>query len=235
MKRIVFLFLAAVLTANYAQAQVSFGVRAGWANTGNGQFGGIFDTDNEALGKDGFQIGGIADLKLSKAFSIQPGLLLATQGDKFVKKEYKSLLKNDKVTIKVNMTYIQVPVHAIYKIHLAESDGKNVSLLIHAGPYFGYAIGGKFKYKLEIGGKTNKEKEDIKFGDGEEYHYKPIDFGLGTGVGLQAANIRVDIGYNHGLLDISNSLVNIGSLNIPISPPARNWSFVVGVTYLFGK
>ena len=221
MKKVVFLFLAAVFTASFAQAQIAFGVRAGVSYTGNGQYGGIFD-DDKTFPKIGFHIGGVAEFELSNALSIQPGLLLATQGDKVVKKATVGSLfggnASASIKNKVNMTYIQIPVNVQYKITSGMGD-----LLIHLGPYFGYAISGKIKNESTLNGKTEKETKDITFGDG--YDYKPLDFGLGTGISLGSENYRARIEFNHSLTNISN----VSTFT------ARNWSFVVGMTYLFGK
>jgi hypothetical protein len=74
--------------------------------------------------------------------------------------------------------YLQVPVHGGYKIGLSESAG----LGLHAGPYFGYAVGG-----------------DITK-DG----YEKLDFGVGFGADLILSKFRIGVGYDLGLTDITD-------------------------------
>ena len=58
------------------------------------------------------------------------------------------------------------------------------NLWIHLVPYFGYTISGKIKNKATLNEKTERETKNIKFGNGDGYDYKPLDFGSGTGFSL---------------------------------------------------
>ena len=210
MKRIVFLCVVVVLTASYAQAQISFGVRAG---------GGVTGLSSGGDGKVGLEFGGVVDGKLSDAFSVQPALLISTLGDK-VSRGFLF----ETVSAKVNLTYIQVPVNVQYKKLLTEIEGFNISLILQAGPYFGYGISGKIKTEATISGKTSNTKESVKFGNGEGYHYKSLDCGLGLGAGVDFAEfMQINLGFNHGLVNISNAA------------DAKNWSFMCSLIVFFGK
>jgi hypothetical protein len=161
----------------------------------------------DAKMKPGFQLGVVADYALSDAFSIQPGLLIATQG-------YK--VKNDGYKSTTNVNYLQVPINAQYKLDLG-----GMKLLLQAGPYLGIALSGKTKSKYD----GESESESIKFGSGDEDQMKRGDFGLGFGAGLQFGNIQAGLGYNIGLANIADS----------DDVKVKNNGLAITVTYLFGK
>jgi hypothetical protein len=172
-KIIVFLF-AAFLTANYAQAQFSFGVRAGFNMTN------LFNREGTKF-QPGFHAGLVGDIAVGPAFSIQPAVLYATQGWK---------LETELVNGAVVLNYIQVPINLQYKVDLM-----GPKLLVQAGPYFGYGLGGKSK----IGSLTT----DIKMGGDEAYN--AIDYGIVGGVGAQFGRIQIGINYLLGLADLNNT------------------------------
>ena len=204
MKKVYIVLLAAVLTASYAQAQFTFGLRTGFNLTTMTEEG--IDTKM----KPGFQIGVVGDYALSDNFSIQPGVLFATQGFRW----NLSLMGADLKT-SINLNYLQIPVNAQYKLDLG-----GMNLLLQAGPYLGYAVSGKVIAKA--GGL--KEEEKINFGSNKE-EMKAFDFGLGLGAGLQFGNIQAGLGYNIGLANLSN--VEDSS--------TKNNGLALTVTYLFGK
>jgi len=212
-KKIFIVSLVAVLTVNYAQAQVIFGARAGFNMTNLYQK----DANGDKVGLDwrpGFQIGVIADYPfLFEDLSIQPGILFATQGAK----SEKTLL-GYKTKINFNLNYIQVPINLQYK-----QDLDNMILLLQAGPYLGFGIGGKKEIEISEGGTKVSSSEKIKFGSGDDADFKAFDFGLGFGAGLQFGNLQAVLSYNLGLvkLDPDVDLKNIG--------------LALTVTYFFGK
>jgi hypothetical protein len=196
-KKILTVIAVAILTAGSAQAQFKFGVRGGLNLTnmsfGTKKSGGLIRTDTKV--KPGFQIGAVGDYSLSEAFAIQPALVFTTQGCGIKDSDEKETLY-----------YLQLPVNAQYKIDLG-----GTKLLLQAGPYLGYGLGGKY------------EDYDIKMGsDGD---YKALDFGIGVGAGFQFGKLQAGAGYNIGIADIENSEY--------IS--AKNSCLVITLTYLFGK
>ena len=218
-KKIFSVILAAVLTASYAQAQFTFGARAGLnvtniSHTINGKT--TSGEDNRKF-KPGFQIGVVGEYAIIENLVIQPGLLLSTQGGIY---KYSGAGREYKETI--SLSYLQIPVNAQYKI-----DVGSMSLLFQAGPYFGFAVSGKSKEKIKQDGKTEKTTESIKFGTGKEDDgIKRGDFGLGFGTGLQFDNIQVGLGYNFGLANI----VDLGNKVV-----MRNHGLALTATYFFGK
>ena len=199
MKKVFIVFLAAVLTASYAQAQeMTYGVRAGF-NLTNMWGGDGLDTKM----KPGFQIGIVADYDIMEDFAFQMGLLFATQG-------FKTEADEDDFSLTTNLNYLQIPMNAQYKLDLG-----GAKLLLQAGPYLGYGLGGKMTGK--VGSKS--VSENIKFGDDG---FNAFDFGLGFGAGLQFNNVQVGLGYNLGLAKFS-------------ADGFRNNGLAVTLTYLLGK
>ena len=75
-------------------------------------------------------------------------------------------------------------------------------MVLHAGPYVAYGIGGKSKVKLSSS-EGSAELGDVDvFGDDG---FKRFDAGLGLGVGAEFGPILVDLGWDMGLVDISGS------------------------------
>ena len=220
-KKVLSVILAAVLTASYAHAQFTFGVRAGFNLTNISQEydGKKPDSDEKYKFKPGFQIGVVGELAISDAFAIQPGILFSTQGaqQKFDGKEDGESWESK---LSVNLNYIQVPINAQYKLDLG-----GANLLLQAGPYLGYAISGKIKWKSTFDGQTEEDDEKIEFGSSEDDDAKPLDFGIGLGAGLQFSNIQVGLGYNLGLMNLSNEPKGV----------MKNNGLALTLTYLFGK
>jgi len=211
-KKNLIVLLAAVLTASYAQAQTTFGVRAGLNLTNVYQKG----DDGNMKGLDwipGFQIGVIADYPLLEDLSFQPGILFATQG---AKAEASSSGYKAKVTI--NLNYIQIPINLQYKHEL-----DNKVLLVQAGPYLGYGIGGKQKAEISQGTTKVSDSRKIKFGSGDDADYKAFDFGLGAGAGLQLGNLQAVLGLNYGLAKLNTD------------GKAKNIGLALTLTYFFDK
>ncbi len=219
-KKVLVVFAAAVLTMGYAQAQFTFGARAGFNLT---SFGG---SDKDFLGsspkmKPGFQIGVVGEYAFGDAFAIQPGILFATQGAKYKESvNYMGVDVDYETTM--NLNYIQIPINLQYKVDLGST-----KLLLQAGPYLGYGLGGKEKYKVSGGGESESGDYKIKFGSGDdedvEYVDNAFDFGLGVGAGLQFGNLQAGVGYNFGF----TSLFDEGTL--------KNNGLAITLTYLFGK
>ncbi|MGN7785504.1 porin family protein [Niabella sp. 22666] len=122
-----------LFNASLSEAQVRFGVRAG-ANFYN-----VISKDPAGTKADftlnpGFHVGATVDIAIADQFAVQPGLL-------FTQKGYQSEVITPTVTTASTITshHIEVPVNVIFKPELGE--GK---LLLGAGPYVAYGVGGRF-------------------------------------------------------------------------------------------
>jgi hypothetical protein len=95
----------------------------------------------------GFKVGGVADFQFNEYFSVQPGLFLSLNNgtESYHERFYKTgsgLPASEKDRRNYNVTYIQLPVYAMYKTG-KEFDDPHVFFGI--GPSFNYAIGGRYK------------------------------------------------------------------------------------------
>ncbi|MBN2614181.1 MAG: PorT family protein [Bacteroidales bacterium] len=179
-------FVAVSLMAFFAlfavsgQAQVKFGIQGGLdlskmeINTP----GLNFDTKDIT----GYSVGLISEFKFGDRFLLQPGLLYAVKGTKYT-------FVGAETTVKPS--YLEVPVNLVYQI-----DMKPTKLLLFAGPYFAYGIGGKYNFN---GDNTSK----IKYGTGSGNDLKPFDYGLNFGAGLDLSRFELKAQYGLGLANLS--------------------------------
>jgi len=180
MKKILLSLGAAFLLAAGAQAQVSYGVKAGlnlpkMTVSGGGASASTSTSTN-------FYLTGFADLPVAPSFSIQPGLSLQGKGGKV---EW-----TDNIESKTDLMYLEVPVNAVYYIPAGAGD-----VFIGAGPYAAYGISGKTK--------TGDVKNDVEWGDDG---LKRFDAGINTMLGYKLANgFLLNAGYSFGLVDMSGS------------------------------
>lgn len=125
--------------------------------------------------------------------SVQPSLMFTTKGTK---------LRD----IEATPMYLELPVFAAVRIAILEYQ----NIVIKAGPYFAYGVGGKYK------------EGDIKidfFGDAAA---KRFDCGLSVGVAYEFGQVFMDLTGEFGLTKITG---NGGS--------PKNTNFTVGVGYKF--
>ncbi|MGJ1386573.1 porin family protein [Sphingobacterium spiritivorum] len=178
MKKILLSLGAAFLLAAGAQAQVSYGIKAG-LNLPKIAFS---DNNGSTSTSTNFYLTGYADLPVAPSFSIQPGLSLQGKGGKWGE------VNNTDVT--TNLMYLEVPVNAVYYIPAGSGN-----VFIGAGPYAAYGISGKTK--------VGDIKEDVKWGDNG---YKRFDAGINTMLGYKLSNgFLINGGYSFGLTDMSGS------------------------------
>ncbi|MCB2194835.1 MAG: PorT family protein [Bacteroidetes bacterium] len=173
-----------------SQAQ-RFGVKGGLNITN-------LKVENEDFNaKAGVHIGPVAEFHFGDIFGLETGMLLTNKGG-----------KEDISDIKVNITYLEFPVH-----FRAGYDFGPQRVYGIFGPYFGFALGGKYK-----DGDTS---EKIDFGgDGEP---KRFDAGLSIGACTAISFFEIGFTYNHGL-------VNFGDWH-----DMKNRAFYISVAYKFGK
>jgi hypothetical protein len=255
------IFLTAVLTVSM-QAQFSVGLRGGFNLTGAFMLDWegekrthehLSSTDSVRFGfLQGFQVGLVADIGINESFSIQPGILFSTSGTRTEWSEWDRQTwstnewNEDRMRITLSTHYIKVPINAQLKLPI----GHEASFLVQAGPYVGYAIGGRVVLEGELrgqyegGGKIEKwnraggEFEKIKFGsDNEEHNLKRLDFGVGAGLGVQFGSFQIGVNYNFGLMNIAHQheYTDWSTGQEQMSKTSfRNHGLSFTVTYLFG-
>lgn len=200
--------VAGLGAATFAQDKpVSFGVKAGVAfpNLSFSAMGTSVSLD----AKTTFYVGGVADIKVSDIFSVQPGLTFMSKGTK------SSL--DDEMTSEdasVNFSYLELPVNL-----MANFNAGTGKFFVGAGPYAAYALSGN--------AKSGDVKEDAEFGSGDG-QAKRMDFGLNFLGGYQLQNgLNLHAGYGLGL----SNIINDESTGFDMK--TKNRVFSVGLGFMF--
>lgn len=192
-----FLLATALLlgvTVNAQNKPITFGVKAG-LNLSNFS-GDIEDTDP----KLGFNVGVTADYAITNEVYLLTGLEFTMKGSKA-----DGYIAGEKVTEKTNPMFLQLPVHVGYKFSVTDE----TKIVLHAGPYVGYGIGGKIKYEVKENGVKNSVDYDF-FG---KDRFKRFDFGLGLGAGAEFGKIGVGLGWDFGLTSLSRGDDKVRTMN----------------------
>lgn len=176
--------MLAIVTA--VSAQVSLGIKGG-VNMSNLVYDDEVDDKNPKIG---FNIGLAADVDFTPNMALQTGLFLSTKGFKTV---------NDAIDVEYteNLMYLQLPLHLAYKVDVTPGS----RIVFHAGPYAAYGVGGS--RKANVGNLSGEWDVDKIFGDANG-QYKPFDAGLGLGVGAEMGAFLIDLGWDMGMVNISN-------------------------------
>jgi len=177
MKKILLSLGAAVLLAAGAQAQTSWGAKAGLNFPKlNASGNGVTESTDASTN---FYVTGYASIPAAANFAIQPGLSLQGKGGKI----------DD---VKTNLMYLEVPVNAVYYI----PTGYTGSVFIGAGPYAALGLSGKVKG----GGQSY----DINFGSADD-EVNRFDWGFNFLAGYKLTNgFLVNAGYGLGLGNLNN-------------------------------
>jgi hypothetical protein len=173
------------MSSTLASAQIAFAIKGG-ANLSNFYSDELSDKNT----KVGFHVGLQADYEFTPNMAIQPGLFFTTKGSK-ITTEYQE----KEGEFSQNLMYLQLPVHFAYKQDITPG----TRIVFHAGPYVAYGVGGKSKVTA---GSITLESDKV-FGDGL-LQYKSFDAGLGLGIGGEFGPFLIDLGWDMGLVDISN-------------------------------
>jgi len=197
------------ITANAQDKPLTFGVKAGID---------LHNIGGDADGTDakiGFTGGVTLDFAFTPDLYLMTGLDFSMKGAKIGEGFDEDA---GKVDVKLNLSYLQLPVHIGYKLAVGETTKIN----FHAGPYIAYGISGKWK-----GSASGISASIDAFGDestaAELPKLKKFDFGLGLGVGVEFGKIGAGIGYDFGLTNIHDG--NVGKI--------RNMNGYLTVGYKF--
>lgn len=193
MKKILLTLGAAFLVAAGAQAQVSYGLKAG---VNLGKVSNVSDAAKDyQKNNTSFYVTGFADLPVASQFSIQPGVSLQGKGSKF-KYDGNSL----DGTSTTNVMSIEIPVNAVYYI----PTGASGSVFLGAGPYVGFNISGKNKIEGNIGEFGGEGETDIEFGSADN-EMKRVEAGANFMAGYKLSNgFLINAGYGLGLTNLNN-------------------------------
>ena len=225
MKKIV-LALAMVAMVGTVSAQgLSLGIKGG-VNMSN-----LYGKETkDTKMKLGFNVGMAADYEFESNVAIQSGLYFITKGAKLssskIDQKVGDIRLSGTVDKTANAMYLQVPLHLAYKIDVTPG----ARVVLHAGPYAAYGVGGKISGKstVKVSGNVpadqkaavdaalkqiNASTTGVNTFD-KKTGYKPFDAGVGIGVGAEFGPFLVDLGWDMGLLNISrNKGVNVKNQN----------------------
>ena len=187
---------------NYAQSPI--GVQAGI------NFSNVRMTDEQGKGAHtqtvpGMRIGLTADLRMVGNFYVQPAIFYSEKGFKQESDGFNGSATN----FRVRAPYLELPITFIYKPQF-----RNIGVLIGAGFYGGYGIGGNWKsdsgvivYDMQIGSKGDVifRNDGFEGGSMETYTYgRPIDYGANFLVGYQVIrHLLVQVQAQVGLADLT--------------------------------
>ncbi len=184
MKKIFSLAVVAVVALSASAQNIQFGVKGG-LNMSN-----ISNTGLDSKAKIGFNVGVTADYQVSKDLYVLSGLEYITKGEKY---------KIEGGDASLNLAYMQLPIHAGYKISIAD----DTRLVLHAGPYLAYALSAKTK----VGSKKTNIIDDMN----------RFDAGLGVGAKAELGKISVGLGVDYGLTTINKNTEDGKNRNVNAS------------------
>jgi hypothetical protein len=221
---LVLLGSSAVLITN---AQKSGVILKGGLNLAN-----VSVTDNgrvdDAKSVTSFHVGLVGDLALSKAISIQPGILFTGKGSKTQTGQPSDANYFRATTIPY---YIEIPANLVFKLPL----GAETRLFAGAGPYLGIGVGGKNKAEGKYLGQSFNFENEIEFSDDDPTTLnseegagfgvlRRFDYGLNGTAGLEFNKILLSVNYGHGLAKIQSGADNSSD----DANKHRVWSFSLG-------
>lgn len=203
------LLLISGIFCQRVSAQIQYGVKGG------GNLSAILldigDGDGYLQTKliPGFHIGGFVELPLSEKFALQPSLLFSTKGYKVDEKGFSSYLFGvDNITFTSH--YLELPINFIFKPQVGAGN-----LLLGAGPYIGYGLGGNWKTdvsRMNVKGKL-MFVNDYKITDSAALestdvpYAQKFDFGGNILIGFEFnSNFYFHINGQIGLIDIQPRL-----------------------------
>ncbi|MDZ4810450.1 MAG: porin family protein [Bacteroidota bacterium] len=173
MKKVILVF-AVLLSAVAVDAQVSFGIKAGFNNSTLGGDGADLSGKKS---NTGFNFGVMAAIPISTNFVFQPEIMYsANEG-----MEFRPTTTSE---TNYNLNYVNIPLMLKYK-----SSG----FYGEAGPYFGFLTSGKVKTKTS----TTTTETDIK----DSFDGTDMGVALGTGY-VMKSGLGLGVRYNMGLQNI---------------------------------
>lgn len=201
------LILLGISAASFAQPVLKIGAEVG------GTFGTmsqkLYGETREIQFQAGFKLGGVLDVGFNDHFSLQPGLFLTTNsGSESNYDKYFStgagLPTSDHDYRRYHVTYLQLPVYALYKTADEYSDRFFAGL----GPYLGVAVGGRFEqeYTNTLNGVEIPKRYDkaIAIGYDRKDEIGRYDFGLQATVGYETLfGLYFRAFYGYGLLNVA--------------------------------
>jgi hypothetical protein len=213
--RLLSVVIVLTITTGQLFAQ-NFGVRAGLNFSHQ-----VWRYGEELLTRDfvyipGFHIGATAEFPITNMFSFETGLLFITKGASI---ETSAL--GATANLRRTLFYLDVPLTGKVSFNLF-----GVRFYKSLGSYVGIGLSGTDKLEMTIGGQTESETYDIKWGSDPEHDLRRLDFGLKGGYGIQINAIQIGLIYALGLANIAT--------HTDASFKKQNVGWGISVGYTFG-
>jgi hypothetical protein len=226
------LIIALIFTAASAQAQVSYGVKAGVGISTvslSDQISEAFTVD----GRFGMHGGIFVNYGFGGKFAAQLDLLYSQKGGTLKARELTTVTLQDgtqvtgRIESEENLNYLDIPLVFQYRFR-----GRQLTPYVNAGPQFSFGIGGKSTLKLDSDTNPIQDpSQDINFGSANADDYKAFDFGFSLGAGAE-------LELESGAL-VFDLRAGLGATNMdPQDRDAfntKNRTFTFSVGYKFGR
>ena len=175
---------------------------------------------NDSDAKLGYRFGVTGEYKLENNFFIQSGLDLVSKGTKNKSYEEGDVdgdgLFGDYLHTKLtcNAVYLELPILAGYDVNVTD----NLKIRFMAGPYLSYGVGGKVKAEgygqfMQPSGIPAEFSEKDKSNTFSSESLKRFDMGLLGAVGAEYNKFQLTVGYEYGLLNISQGRNSAHNMN----------------------
>ena len=172
-----------LITYEISVAQIKYNVQAGLN---------ISEMTNSLLGtssKVGIRAGLGLNYNFSAHFSVDPSLLIVSKG-----------FRQSDLSYSVTPVYLQIPVNVTLNLPLNEK----ISILIGAGPYVAYGIGGKGTMRAESGEILTEQPLFSNNMLSMAAYKNRFDAGLNGNLGVKFDDIVVSVGGDFGFVPVND-------------------------------
>ena len=191
-----FVLLSLLLSIGHLQAQVRYGLKVGAGLSGasadfeGGAFQDYVFLNNLIIGdrselRLAFHLLGFAELDLHKHFGAGLGIKLASRGYRLVPEEGQQ----DFEDYALRLSYLQLPAYGQFRAG---------GFYLNLGVYAGMGLTGSTAVTFANEEETNR----LQWGNTFDEDLRRFDFGALIEAGASYRNIRLSIGYQHGLVNL---------------------------------
>lgn len=192
------LFVVMTLVAS-AQDQINWSLKAG---VGIGNI--IGNSMGSPKVKPAYKLGSSLECPFDKVWSLQTGLFFVSKGTNHVIVEVDGF----SAQAKVNALYLELPLMAAVRFAM----NRNTKIIVSAGPYCAWGIGGKTKalgYRGPSSAVQNWSSEYVvemnTFGD-EGLDLRRLDYGIGMGMAVEYRHYVIGVDGQYGLSKLQKEL-----------------------------
>jgi len=200
MKRFFFLIVF-VAVSGFLTAQISWNVKGGIS------LNGLYSSFSSSSLYVGGRAGVGMEWHLNRYVSIQPALMISQKGAKSTStttitvenQSGEKEVTHKKYSYDYNLTYLELPIELMVRIPLHHSN----ALLLAAGPYFAYGIGGNSNMTKTVNDSSTKQTLSSFGNDG--LNLRRFDFGLGNGIYFEHKHFFTGLHYELGLVNMEKT------------------------------